>query len=95
MAALFLTEDVKDADFVETLQRAVPDLADAGSGGLEVEGLPHLEHVVLIGGESVPGVIVYEKFLERSGEVSDEELRERPGPGNMKTFAHCDTTNGH
>src|ERR671920_1690962 len=36
-AALFLTEGVKGADFVEILQDAVPDLADAGDGDLSVE----------------------------------------------------------
>src|SRR3712207_189989 len=51
-AVLFLTEGVKDADFVEILQSAVPDLAEAESGGLEVEGLPHLKNVVLIGDEA-------------------------------------------
>src|SRR5215210_7419597 len=35
-AALFLTEGVKGANFLDILERAVPGLADAGSGELEV-----------------------------------------------------------
>src|ERR687893_2036222 len=36
-AALFLTSGVKDADFLEILQEAVPELADMRDGGLSVE----------------------------------------------------------
>src|SRR5918999_584796 len=77
-AALFLTEGVKGADFVEILQDAVPDLADAGDGELSVEGLPYLKHVVLIGedAEDSPGIIGYEEFIEGADEVSEDELRE-------------------
>ncbi|CAN5284490.1 AMP-binding protein [soil metagenome] len=76
-AVLFLTEGAKDADFVETLQRAVPDLAEAESG--ELEGLPHLKNVVLIGDEagSVPGLTPYKEFVKGAGEVTGEELRGR------------------
>src|SRR5918999_2573308 len=77
-AALFLTEGVKGADFVEILQDAVPDLADAGDGDLSVEGLPYLKRVVLIGedAEDSPGIIGYEEFIEGADEVSEDELRE-------------------
>jgi fatty-acyl-CoA synthase len=78
-AALFLTEGVKGADFVEILQDAVPDLADAGDGDLSVEGLPYLKRVVLIGEEApkAPGMIGYKEFIEGADEVSEDELRER------------------
>jgi len=80
-AALFLTEGVGDADFVEILQNAVPDLAEgsAGSGELQVEELPYLKHVVLIGAEdeAAPGVTSYGEFLQGAEKVSGDELRER------------------
>jgi fatty-acyl-CoA synthase len=78
-AALFLTKGVKGADFLQILQDAVPELADAVDGDLSVEDLPYLKHVVLMGGEP-PGnmpVLSLEEFLERGREVSQEELRER------------------
>jgi fatty-acyl-CoA synthase len=81
VAALFLTEGVGDADFVEILQNAVPDLAEgsAGSGELQVEELPYLKHVVLIGAEdeAAPGVTSYREFLQGAEKVSGDELRER------------------
>ena len=48
-AALFLTRGVKDADFVEILAHAVPELAESTDGELSVQELPHLKHVVLMG----------------------------------------------
>jgi fatty-acyl-CoA synthase len=77
-AALFLTEGAQGADFVEILEEAAPELDDSEPGALEIEGLPYLKHVVLIGGEAPsPGIVSYEEFLERADEVSAEELEER------------------
>src|SRR5918995_140326 len=78
-AALFLSEGVKGADFVEILQDAIPGLADAEDSDLSVEGLPYLKRVVLIGDEApeAPGLIGYKEFIERADEVSEDELRER------------------
>ena len=76
-AVLFLTEGVKDVNFVEILQRAVPDLAEAESG--EIKGLPHLKNVVLIGDEagSVPGLTPYREFVRGAEDVPEEDLRRR------------------
>src|ERR671913_2193174 len=66
-AALFLTEGVRDADFLKILQDAVPELAGADGGELSVEELPFLKNVVLMGGESPEGlpVMSYGEFLGR------------------------------
>src|SRR5215204_6097753 len=74
-AALFLTKGVKDADFVEILGQAVPELAENADGELAVEELPHLRHVVLMG-EGLP-IMGFEEFMQRGAEVSPEVLRER------------------
>jgi fatty-acyl-CoA synthase len=77
-AALFLTKGVKDADFVEILTQAVPELAD-DDGELSVEELPHLMHAVLMGEgfrEGLP-IMGFEEFMQRGAEVSPEVLRER------------------
>ncbi|HET7270274.1 MAG TPA: AMP-binding protein, partial [Rubrobacter sp.] len=78
-AALFMTEGVKGADFIEILQGAVPELAQAETDKLSIEELPFLRNVILMGGappEELP-VMGFDEFLERREEVSDEELRER------------------
>ena len=78
-AALFLTKGVKDADFVEILKGAVPEMAGVGNGELQTEDLPYLKHVVLMGDEAPAGtpIMSFEEFVERAGEVTAEELRER------------------
>ena len=77
-AALFLTKGVKDADFLEILKGAVPEMTGDGDE-LHAEDLPYLKHVVLMGGEPPEGLPMtsFEDFVERAGEVPTEELRER------------------
>src|ERR671933_1353135 len=41
-AALFMTEGVRDADFLKILQDAIPELAGADDGALSLEELPFL-----------------------------------------------------
>jgi fatty-acyl-CoA synthase len=78
-AALFMTEGVGDADFLQILQDAVPELLGAEDGELSIDELPFLENVVLMGAGSPDGLPVMDfgEFLERGEETSDEELRER------------------
>src|SRR5918995_1130521 len=66
-AALFLTRGVKDADFVEILAQAVPELAESTDGELSVQELPHLRHAVLMGEGEHGGLPImrFEEFMER------------------------------
>jgi fatty-acyl-CoA synthase len=78
-AALFLTEGVKDADFLKILQDAVPELVGADDEGLSIEELPFLRNIVLMGAEppaELP-VVSFGEFLKRGEDVADEDLRER------------------
>ena len=97
-AALFLTEGVQGADFVEILEDAAPGLDDAEPGeGLEIEGLPYLKHVVLIGDEaptSSPGIVGYDEFLEGAEKVSEEELEERQGSLDADEAINMQYTSG-
>ena len=79
-AALFLTEGLKGADFVEILEGAAPDLAGAAAGELSIRDLPHLKHVVLMGEETTdakPYLMSWTSFVEGGGRVSEEALRAR------------------
>ncbi len=93
--ALFLTEGVQGADFVEILEEAVPDLANAEPGQLEVEGLPYLKHAVLIGDEAPsPGIISYDEFMEGADEVSVGELEERQATLHADEVINMQYTSG-
>jgi fatty-acyl-CoA synthase len=95
-AALFLTEGVKGADFVEILREAAPGLADAEGGELELEELPYLKHVVLIGdeAESSPGITTYDEFIEGAEKVSEDELRERQSSLDADEVINMQYTSG-
>jgi fatty-acyl-CoA synthase len=78
-AALFLTEGVRDADFLKILQEAIPELARADDGELSIEELLFLKNIVLMGAEppkDLP-VMSFGEFLQKGEGVSEEELRER------------------
>jgi fatty-acyl-CoA synthase len=95
-AALFLTSGVKDADFVEILGQAVPELADRTDGEISVEELPHLRHIVLMGEgdrRSLP-IMTFEEFVERGTEVSSEELDERQASLDADEVINMQYTSG-
>ena len=96
-AALFLTTGVKDADFLEILQSAVPETAHAGE--LSSEELPFLRSVVLMGGEPPEDspVLGFEAFLRGGGKVSEAALRERRealGAGDVINMQYTSGTTG-
>jgi fatty-acyl-CoA synthase len=94
--ALFLTEGVKDADFLEILGQAVPDLNGAAKGELSSENLPYLRHVVLMG-EDAPGdlpAMSFEEFMERGREVSLQGLRERQDSLDAEDVINMQYTSG-
>jgi fatty-acyl-CoA synthase len=95
-AALFLTRGVKDANFLEILDQAIPELADATEGGLSLENLPYLRHVVLMGAAAQKGlpIMSFEEFMERGREVSPEELRERQDSLDAEDVINMQYTSG-
>ncbi|MGI8911496.1 MAG: AMP-binding protein, partial [Rubrobacteraceae bacterium] len=78
-AALFLTKGVKDADFIEVLRGAVPELSGVNDGGISVEDLPYLKHAVLMGGDPPDDLPVmdWNEFVGRGRDVRSEELADR------------------
>jgi fatty-acyl-CoA synthase len=95
-AALFLTEGVRGADFLQILQEAVPELADVRDGELSVEDLPYLKHLVLMGGDppdNMP-VMSFDEFLDRGREVTEEELRERQHSLDAEDVINMQYTSG-
>ncbi len=95
-AALFLTEGTRDANFIEILRDAVPELAEAGDGEIQAEELPFLKSVVLMGGEppeDLP-VMSFDAFLERAEGVSPDELRARQDSLDAEDVINMQYTSG-
>jgi len=95
-AALFLTEGVRDADFLQILQDAVPDLTEAGSGEPSIGELPFLKNVVLMGAVPSDGVPVmgFGEFLGRAEDVSDDDLRRRQDSLDAEDVINMQYTSG-
>ncbi len=74
--ALFLIQQFKDVNYVETLYSVVPELRGAEPGKLESGKLPLLKNVVFIGGGKHKGMLSFSEFAELGKEASDEELAE-------------------
>ncbi len=99
-AALFLTEGVKGADFVEILEGAVPDLDGEAEGDrIEAGGLPHLKNVVLMGGDAdaaqkASHLTGWASFVEGGEGVSEEALRERQASLSADEVINMQYTSG-
>ena len=96
-AALFLTEGTQEANFVEILEEAVPDLAAEPGEELMGKGLPHLKHVVLIGDEAAtnaPHLMSFESFMEEAEKVSADELAERQNSLSADEVINMQYTSG-
>jgi fatty-acyl-CoA synthase len=95
-AALFLTEGVKDADFLKILQDAVPELAGADDSALSIKELPFLQSVVLMGAEPPAGlpVMSFGEFLKNGEVISDEDLRARQDSLDAEDVINMQYTSG-
>jgi fatty-acyl-CoA synthase len=95
--ALFLTEGVKGAKFVEILEKAAPEIREGEDGeGISSGELPFLRHVVLMGEGDRRGLPIstFEEFMERAEEVSQEELAERLASLDAEDVINMQYTSG-
>ncbi len=73
-ATLFLVEEYRGNNYIDTLNAVCPELATAEPGKLNCEKLPYLKNVIFIGDKKVPGMFNFSDLLELGKDVSDEEL---------------------
>jgi len=64
-------------DYRATIASIVPELERSRRGALQAQRLPELRGVVLLGGESAPGMMAWDELLERASAVRQEELEAR------------------
>ena len=80
-------------NYVELLRGAMGDTAE----GRPVTGLPDLQRILVISGETSAGTLCWEGFLRAGAEVSDEQLRERReaiGPDDLSDILFTAGTTG-
>ncbi|MGH2486680.1 MAG: AMP-binding protein, partial [Ktedonobacterales bacterium] len=76
-AALVVAPAFRAANYTEMLLTLCPELHRSAPGQLDAHKAPLLRHVIRLGEERAPGMWVWGEALERSREVSAEELAAR------------------
>lgn len=71
---LFLVEEFKGNNYVDTLNEVCPELSASEPGKLVCEKTPYLKNVIFIGDKNFPGMFNFNDFLALGAGVSDEEL---------------------
>ncbi len=71
---LILMEGFKDANYMEILNKLVPELAASRPGELSCEKLPCLKRVIYLDDKDYPGTIKWQEVLDLGAKVPDREL---------------------
>lgn len=94
---LFLVHGFKDVDYVEIVNKVVPQIKSSEPGKIRHPELSYLKNVVYLGKEKHPGMFSFEE-LEKMGEnVSDKDLLERQnslGPHDVINMQYTSGTTG-
>lgn len=72
--ALIAAASFKTSNYVEMLQDLAPELAHCAPGKLKSQQLPHLETIVQLGEEKVPGFFNYNEVLQLAGPAQKQRL---------------------
>lgn len=74
---LFLVEGFKDVNYVNVVNKVLPNLKNSDPEEFDSEKFTYLENVVYIGDQSHPGMYNFNEILKLADDVSDEELKKR------------------
>lgn len=77
LKGLALIDHYKTTHYFDSLQEAIPELASAVPGQLQCSRFPHLQSVISLRGDTLPGTFSWDAFLELATTTSAElEARE-------------------
>ena len=72
--ALVTAAAFKSSDYLGIIRELAPEIGTSATGMLEATRLPHLRHVIRIGGEETPGTNPFEEILERGCAAGQETV---------------------
>src|SRR5215813_10384100 len=93
-STLITVAGFRDNDYVESINRIVPELRGSEEGCLKSAALPFLKSVIYIGEEHPSGMLRYDCLLERSERVSDEDLDAHLSLQSLDTVINMQYTSG-
>ncbi|MCL0104956.1 AMP-binding protein [Dehalococcoidia bacterium] len=71
---LFLIEEYRGNNFVNTLYEVCPELKEQQPGETACKKLPVLKNVIFMGDKKFPGILNWDDFISLGADVSDEDL---------------------
>ena len=74
LKGLFIIDRYRDSDYAEVIHQLIPEMRDAGAGGLQSAQFPHLKKIINIDKTPHKGMYTLEKILEMGEQVFDDEL---------------------
>jgi fatty-acyl-CoA synthase len=74
---LFLVQGFKDVDYVDVVNKVLPDLKDHKPCEYENKDFPYLKNIVFIGDKTPEGMLDFDEIEKMSDKVSDEEYSKR------------------
>ncbi len=97
ITALFVTDRYKSSDYFDLLTDVCPELGRCQPGDLRSGDCPRLRHAVSIRETKRPGMLAWDEFLARAGDVSDADLDRRAaalGPHDVVNIQYTSGTTG-
>ncbi len=91
---LFLVQSFKDVDYVETVNKILPDLKNSEPGNLKTEKLPLLRNLVFIGDEKRAGMRNFSDIMLLGKTVSDDILHDRQKTLHFNDVINMQYTSG-
>ena len=91
---LFLVQSFKDVDYVETVNKILPDLKNSEPGNLKTEKLPLLRNLVFIGDEKHAGMRNFSDIMLLGKTVSDDILHDRQKTLHFNDVINMQYTSG-
>jgi fatty-acyl-CoA synthase len=91
---LFLVEEYRGNNYIDTLNAVCPELATSEPGKLSVEKLPYLKNVIFFGDKKVPGMFNFNDLLELGADVPDETLSQMQAACKPEEVINMQYTSG-
>jgi len=94
---LFMIEEHRGNHYLDSVYSIAPEIKNIGdpvNQKLQIEKLPRLERVVLIGDETRPGVMNYSQVMALGESVLDETLKERQASASPHDIVQMQYTSG-
>jgi fatty-acyl-CoA synthase len=96
-SALFLVDQFKKSNYFEILADAVPELADATVGELDLAEFPQLRHVVSMKDHAAAGMSTWDEFISQGDSVEQsrvDEIAETLAPNDPINIQYTSGTTG-